>query len=723
VRRARSALAPRLAPCLALLALARCAEPANLVAVEDLGDTDLRVVVARTSKASEVVVLVRDQPYVFRGEPLGDALARGDALEVHVLAYRLGALVTAFPALARLSASEVAASLAPRLGEPGPGAYAAPEPSVVLETQVDGDTGTPVYREVEWASIRARPELSVVFDLDGARVCPPVARPFRVFSRDDPATVCLHQRTDGCEWGRPVEAPCANAGAIFGAPAPTRIRQLPDGALALEPGARRCTPVPPRDSGQRRGETSAWSCDGRVVAAQDGFDTPSGSPWVPAVIGAMGAAEQVEVDFVVPTPSGAIRALDLEDGPVLRAIGVSEGMASYGDLRHPVVDVYSRASAEAVRTADGLTVEMEAPGQFATDVGMTPGQCFRRLERPGGRPAMNATIAARRSSSQLALEAPGVGGPLERIVGWDVVGDPGSALLLGPRFTEASLVGTPRTWRFTARTTSPPWLLVVHGEGRTQRLVQVTRFPNDDASFGCALDVPHPPGLAGHIVAGRSGMLAHVEGGLLPLDSAGRPQALVPVPGLTASAVLFASATDGGAARAVFWLRDEGAVLVVDPLARTHHRVELTRETVATVSGPSQAPTDGLVVLNGPRVLHRTAANTLELLDVSSATGGERISFAVPAFAEVVSGRRVWVDEGAVLELEGQRLVGWFVEQFVGVLDLRSGRSTAVDVGGRAEVESLFRDPGTGQLVLVVKGGRAGERSLSLVGVPSLEAR
>jgi hypothetical protein len=266
-------------------------------------------------------------------------------------------------------------------------------------------------------------------------------------------------------------------------------------------------------------------------------------------------------------------------------------------------------------------------------------------------------------------------------------------------------------------------VLVVHGETRSVRLTQVTRFPGDAATYGCALDLERPADLVGDIVAGRAGFLAHTAGGLVPLDARGRALPAIPVPGVAQGARLFASETDGGASRAVFWLESESAVLVVDPVARTHHRVALPRERDPVVGAAREDPASVLAVLPGPRVLHRPSARVHALLDVSTPAGGESIEYALPAFSGDRTDRRLRVSEEGVLEEAGQRLVAWSVDGYAGLLDLETGRSTGVEVGFPANVRALFREPGAGRTVMVVDRGLPPDSALVLLTAPSLSAR
>ncbi len=701
-----------LAPLLAALSIAACAEPTRFVATEELGDADLRVVIARTDRVRSVQLLTRDQPFRFDAEPLSEVFARGDVLRVHVLGYTLASLRALFPTLAERSAAELSALLRPGIGPPRPGLHAAPPPTIALSADISrGNEEDVRYDELTLERLAGDPELAVVFEVDAALLCPPVGVSFRAFARDEPERVCIYQRDAACTWSRPDRGTCENAGAIFGArevPAPTRIEQLPDGSLRLQPGSRTCRRVAPRDSGAVRGETAAWDCGGAIVAIQDAAVDAEGEPWAIERAARLVGLEPGARDAFAPATLGAFYAADGPDGARLRLLQAGDGTPSSSGLRHFLLDDSGRGAGRG-SSADGLRVSFTGP--LATAIGDASEQCLRILD-DNRAPTRTAAIASRDGERELSLHPPGLGGPMPDLGRWDMVGDPGQTVSMTPRVAEVSLPpDLGGLVRLSSRPDATPQVLVVHGAARTFRLNQIARFPGDVLTYGCPLQLRRPEGLVGEIIAARNGYYALVEDGVVQLDARGELAAESRVAGLRLgpTARLFRGDTESGAGRALVWVPERGELFVFDPPSGAHHRLMLEGTLLA--------------VLGGPRVLLRPQGTThvVELLDVLDGPGGERITYLIPAVEEERS-PAVEVEEAAVVEREGRQLIGWSSGRAIGLLELRTGRSTSLILDGPVRVRSLFREP-TSTRTWIVADEEAPARGSSLFGAPRLDAR
>ena len=249
-----------------LAALQACGSEGAIIATEDLGEADLKVMITRSDQRESITVLAADAPFIYRQEPLLDVFDRGGQLRVIVVGLRSQDLRATYPNLPDRPAAELAQALVPRLGPIGGGLYPPPTPTKVLATTVSPDSKAALeYQSTDLATLGD--EAAFGFALPGDLLCPPIGAQFRVFDRDDPSKTCVFRRDAQCTWRR--QGLCPNDQLIFGdrLPIDRSIFQLPDGVLVLPSGAR-CQPVAPRQS-PVFGETKAWRCGDQEFGAQE----------------------------------------------------------------------------------------------------------------------------------------------------------------------------------------------------------------------------------------------------------------------------------------------------------------------------------------------------------------------------------------------------------------------------------------------------------------------
>lgn len=288
--------------------LCGCAKESRFVAVEPNADADLRVVIATASTGQKAVAaLGRDQPFDFA---LKDVFAvEGATFRVYVYAYTLAQLAAEYPALEGRSVVDVQALLSPAVGEAAAGAYEPPAPLRVVTTLIDPESaGDVTYEEISLSSARDDPNARLVFRLPAAVACAPGERTFRVFSRVEPARVCLFSRSAGCGWV-PAGDTCADLESIFEHTFDTgvELRELPPKTLAASDGSLTCAGT----SDVARGESRTWLCPGAsgatFVALQDTATAKDGSPWVPSLTTRPALARR---SLLARAPRGAMYASD-----------------------------------------------------------------------------------------------------------------------------------------------------------------------------------------------------------------------------------------------------------------------------------------------------------------------------------------------------------------------------------------------------------------------------
>lgn len=654
----RWALAP-------LCALAACSGPSDRVAVEDLGDVDLRVVVARAGAQAEARVLRIEAPYRFEVEPLADVFGRGDNLRIWVLGFKLETITAAFPALADRGLDDVITRLQPALGAPGPGRYAAPTPDAVLFATVTEDSPEDVaYGAKAWGDVAA--DVALNFALPGDQACPPVGVVVRAFLREDPSRACIYTRKDTCEWARPAADRCPDEARVFGASG--TIVQRPDGALDV--GATQCSPVEAEDGGGRRGETRAYRCGDHLVGVQEQPRDALGSPWLP-VRGPSVNDPALELPGAwAPVAPGAYFGASDAGVVTLRRLAVSNGQATLQTLQHVVVD--RPAADRAASSPDGVTVTL-ADGAFEDSVG-TAAQCFRLLA--GERPLAWAELQQLEAPNRLRL-GPGLS-PFNPTQAWDIIGDPGQIQAANPDVLPVRLPAAAGS--FVALSARPePAQLFVQATQRAYLFAPLTRLPGERGYLQCPTEVPLPVGALGGLVAGPNQLYALTQSGLQLLTPAGAAVANISADGETfTSAWTLTRVTTRRSQERVIAYREDIAHLF-DPDQRRHDRVQL--------------PGRILAVLPGPDLLYRTQTEPFALYRVEL-DGGQptnTIRYVIPPFEEGAADPPS-LDQSAVIAPRTQPRATFSAGSLAGVLDLDTGLSTAIGVAFGAQIEVVFED-------------------------------
>jgi hypothetical protein len=653
-----------------------CAKDTALIGEEDLDGSELRIVIARTERTTDIIALPIDEPYRFTAEPLEAVFDRGDALEVGVFGFTRSALEAAIPSLAGMSDAGLLEVLAPVAGPPAPGRYEPPPPNAILFARVDGEDGVD-YERLEWSDARSREGLQFGLALPGAVACPPIDLPMRVYNRSDPGVACVFARDATCEWR---SAACPHLEAIFGqaVPAGVPLRESPDRKLSF--GSTTCD----ARSDVGLGETRAWTCGGAVVAAQEQVPSVEGTPWVPGIAAPLVSADLADPHQFAPSTRGLLAAIDTGFGIILRRIAFMGGQAKYQNIESPVLDgITSTRPASTVSSNDGITVL--ASTDFDARVGVSALQCFATLS--GDRQILASPIARAIGTDTIVLDRNI--GPFGPTFSWHIAGDPGPEFLMSPAVAE---IQPPQIGALERLTRSPDdRVIVVHGSFGTVRLERLSdRFPNDLNWFACALDVPHPAGLVGDIVAGTDRMFALGAGGVIELDAGGAP-----------SRTLGAGPYSGAHRIAVVRGADGSDQIVVwHPSNRTlDHFSAAGAQGSATVSGEIAA------VMAGPTVI-AVDGHVVVALDLES--GVER-RIPVPPFSE--AGDPIEIAPAAVVEVAGRPLAGFRSGSHTGILDLDRGLSSAVSIPG-AEVRALFEDEGQSAVWAVVEGAASSRAEL-----------
>lgn len=652
-----------------LLLMLGCSGADPRVAVEDLGEVDLRVVVARAGETAEVRILDATEAYRYTAEPLADVFARGDQLQVYVLGYSLQTIEAAFPGLEGRAVGDIIGRLRPHLEPAGPGRFDPPDPDAVLFAAVaEGGDADVTYEPRSWSQVQD--EISLRLELAGDLACPPAGAVVRAFSRDAPGRVCIFNRSQDCEWSRLGNPPCADQDRIFGVEG--TIVEQPNGSLRV--GQTICAPTEARDgSGALRGESAAYVCDGRIVAVQVQPLDERGELWSPQPGPRIDNAETSRPGQWVPVDPGVLFAFEAADDIEVRRIGVgAQGEDVYETLSHPVVDS-PLARQRRASSADGTTVTLSGDG-FERNVGSATDQCFRRVD--GTRPLEWSLVERREAQDTLTLSAPMT--PFSSELDWQVVGDPGQDFVMSPQVVEARLpAGTGGLDRVSVSAERFPAALLVHGRNRTFRLPPVTRFEGDTHFVSCPRELTRPGDLTGPVIAAPDGYYAMVTDGIrrIAIDGTfGRlldsgPDTFSP------SWTLTRTVNRQSAERVVVYR--EGVVHLFDPGGTIHDRLTVDGRIVG--------------VLPGPLLFYLPATEGFALRQVTVLRGQltDEIEFTVPAVSEG-NPPALEVRPEAVRALDRRVLVGFSSGDYAGVLDTRTGLSSAADVSPGAKVVALF---------------------------------
>ncbi|MEL7371474.1 MAG: hypothetical protein AAFN74_21305, partial [Myxococcota bacterium] len=594
LRRPRIALLrrPDLIGALCLMASVGCSEKGNFIATEPIGSADVRIILTEGRAGPSFQVLPRTEPFVISAGALQSELENG-GLPIWIFAYRLTDLADRFEGLRDVTPEELANLLRPSLEPPGAGRYEPPAPTHALQATLteDGDRAV-AYREVAWEDIRANPRTAFTVTLDGTYACPPLDRPFRIFVRGQPETACIYRRDAQCRW---VSDGCRQDVAIFGVSQPT-IQQDPDGTLTV--GAQSCDRIDARSSGTARGETDAWRCEGRVIAAQREVLGASGEPWQLQSTAMLSSPELTQPGRWALSNAGAWYAAQGEAGDLrLRRILVEENAApSYQPSLIPLPD---DGDDRSISSTDGLRVDLTS-GAFKFSVGNGE-QCLRLSDssRTSRFIAINGT-----SDTSLSLTPPGIGeaialGSRE----WAVAGFPGQIDTSEPPGQEPIQLPAGMGAVSALSVTADRNAVVLHGTDRTVRIARVTQIFGARNLFGCPIFIPHPPGLVGPIVAAGRQHFALMTDGVLRLDADGTPleRGTVGVTYDTSFRLERRAGLDGGDLAIAYqpgerpiWVFAEGR----DPF-----KIDLEAPILAT--------------LDGPQVILQPSANTLTVRTIS----------------------------------------------------------------------------------------------------------
>lgn len=654
----------------ALAGLLGCQGRPQLVGREDLGASELRIILTRTEQTSEVRALGIDTPYRYEAEPLDTVFDREDALEVTVFGFTRAQLLVAFPGLGDRSTAEIIEILGPELGPPAPGRYAPPAPEAVLTARLEADSPSDFdYEPLAWDAARSREDLQFAFALPAEIACAPVESPMRVFNRAEPSTVCIYARNAECEW---TSGGCPDTAAVFGAPLPAgqTIRETP--ARALSFGAEVCEPL----SETEPGETRAWRCGGEIVAAQEQVASAEGGPWLVEQGTPLSTPELAAPHRFEQSVRGLLIAAEQDGAVVLRRLEMKEGAANYHSFESPVLDGLSSTQDPArASSADGTSVTLSR--DFDARVGVSNLQCF--VAETAGRQDDSSFIAGKPAFDRIDLTPPGLGTPLAETFSWRVIGDPGPDFLTSPPVVDVPPFDLGSIQRFTRSRAGN--LVALHGSTHTFRLLRLAdRFPNDLNYFTCAVKLPRPANLVGEIVAGATGFYAVTGDGIDVLDPSGAPTDRLGTDRtfLPDHRIEVVEGPDGG-----------DRVLVWQPLSAELHHFDRTGavDRTETVDGEIAA------VLDGPTVIYRPA-NERHAVVVWNVARDEQIRIAVPPFVEAATGQ-IQIDPGGAIALAGGRImIGYTDGDHAGVVDVESGLSQAIQIASGGRLTTVFEDDG-----------------------------
>ena len=659
------------------------------MAAEPVDDADIRIVLTIGRAGPRFEVLTRTEPFQIAPSALQAELEDGGRLGVWIFAFRQADLAARFPGLATLSALDIAIALEPSLEPPGPGRYEPPPPVRVLQTELTDDSDREVtYTDVDWAATRANPATAFTVALAGALACPPLDRPFRVFVRDAPEQVCVYTKDDACRW---VSDGCPNASALGISEAGT-IRETPASGLIVD--GRLCRPTAALTD--RRGETDAWQCDDRVLAAQRQVDRQAGIPWRLDGATSITNLELARDGRFALGAAGAWYGVERQERDIrIRRVLIDDTSPSYQPSLIPLPD---DGDGRRIRSEDGRQVTLEN-GTFKFSVGRGP-QCLRRPAAVGG----DSFFAIQQSqATSIELSPPGLGTALDSTFVWSVAGEPGQIDTADPP-GQANLrlpgdMGPISSLTITNELTA----VLLHGRNRSFRIPRIPEVFLARNLFGCPAEIPHPPDLVGDIVIAGREHFALLRSGVARLDEDG----VVVATSSRADANfddryrIERRAGPDGRDRAVVFRPEATVAWVFDPAQQTAIRVDL--------EGPILGTTDG------PQGVLRTGANTLTVRSLTPDAPAGTI-YHVPAFSPDAAGE-LRVEAGAVVAAGGRTLVGLSQGADVGVLDLTTGLSQGRRVEPDVRVETIITDEG-GQARWLAARARRDDPTFQLIRVP-----
>ncbi|MBK6689437.1 MAG: hypothetical protein IPG45_33535 [Deltaproteobacteria bacterium] len=640
----------------ALAALQACGSAGAIIATEDLGEADLKVMITRSDQRENITVLAADAPFIYRQEPLLDVFDRGGQLRVIVVGLRSQDLRAAYPNLPDRPPAELAQQLVPRLGPIGGGLYPPPTPTKVLATTVLADSNAALeYQNTDLATLGD--EAAFGFALPGDLLCPPIGAQFRVFDRDDPTKTCVFRRDSQCTWRR--QGQCPNDQVIFGVqlPAERSIFQLPDGVLVL-PTGERCQPIAARQS-PIFGETRAWRCGDQELGAQE-QSSASTLPYV-----TVNREDLRTATLFAPGTRGTYLAL----GPTNFArLKVSSGRADLETL--VVLGVDSGANARSLTRVDETRVRLNNTFNSQVVEGMclsVGGDHYRiqGVEDSGGG-----------TRDQLVLSRPVAA--FSPTVSWNIYGDPSQGTSSSPTFELPSGAGTA-----TRLSADGADRLVISTSQGTFDTLPIRSF-NRRFHYECAYPVVQPPDRSGEAVAGSTGYLALAPDRLLVQGADGVVSRTIPLGETLPAGARILRLDEDYLAVAVL---GSTRVIVVGPTDQVSG-YDLPGALIGmAVHQFAPSPRSELYALYQPN------DSSAELRLLALATQQER-RYLVPPFDESANpaDARIRIEAEAFYDKNGRLLVAYGQGKHTGAIDLLSGLSVAFRMGDEARSQVTFLD-------------------------------
>lgn len=639
-----------------LAAIQACGSAGAIIATEDLGEADLKVMITRSDQVESITVLAADAPFVYRQEALLDVFDRGGQLRVVVVGLRSQDLRDAYPNLPDRPPAELAQQLVPKLGPIGGGLYPPPTPTKVLATTVSSDSNATLeYQSTDLATLGD--EAAFGFALPGDLLCPPIGALFRVFDRDDPSKTCVFRRDAQCTWRR--QGLCVNDQAIFGdrLPADRSIFQLPDGVLVLPSGGR-CQPTAPRQS-PIFGETRAWRCGDQELGAQE----QSSATTLPFV--SVNREDLRAAALFAPGSRGTYLALG---SSTFARLKVASGRADVETL--VILGVDAGTNVRALSRIDETRVRLNSA--FSNQV--VEGMCLA-LEGNNYR-IQGVEDSGAGVRDQLVLSRPIAA--FTPTTDWDIFGDPSQGTSFYPTFALPNGSGTP-----TRLSADGADRLVISTPQGTFDALPIRSF-NRRFHYECAYPVVAAPGQSGEAVAGPAGYLTLGAESLLVQGADGVVSRTIPLgePVPTGARILrlegdYLAVTVLGSSR----------VLVVGPSDQVNGYDLPGALLGMAVHQFAPSPRSELYALYQPN----DAPAELRLLAL--ATQQER-RYLVPPFDESSnpSDAAIRIAAEAFYDKNGRLLVAYGQGNHTGAIDLLSGLSLAFRMGAEARSQVAFVD-------------------------------
>lgn len=630
-----------------------CGSPGAVVAIEDLGDADLKVIITKSDQRQDITVLAAEAPFIYRQEPLIDVFDRGGTLRVIVIGMRSQDLRAAYPSLPDRPPAELAQALVPRLGSIGGGLYPPPPPTRVLTTTVEPDSPSPLeYQPTDLTTLGD--EAAFGFALPGDVLCPPIGVRFRVFPRGNPALSCVYRRDANCSWAH--QGTCPNEEAIYGVrlPVDRQILQLPDGRLLLPTGPR-CEPIAIQQS-PVFGETRAWRCGGLELGAQEP-PTVDEIQRVP-----VGREDLRAATIFTPASLGAMVALGDRSFARLKMT-----QARFDLEKLVMLQVDAGNTNRVLEWVDPLHVRLN--GAFSVDV------------------RMEACLALGGNNTPIVAVSPDGGGailtlgqPLPNFgttPGWRVFGLPSQGT---SAFPDLMLPSSNPTLRLTVG----PSDRLVFSTGSAVYQAVTNSIQSRRNYYGCPIPVPNLPAGRPEVVVNGSGYLGLQNDALLLHGADGAILETIPLGG-----TLPADARP--------WRLTEESYAVASLGGTQVWRVDAQRRvTTHDLPGPLVA-----LLLHqfapSPRAevhaLYQSRDQAAELRLLSLESGNER-RYLLPPFDESSDPQaaRVRIGPEAVYDRNGRVGVAYGQGSHAGALDLLSGISVAFRLGEQATGKVSFVD-------------------------------